>query len=115
MIFSLCSGFCCTKYFTQNRITPIGTMMLAITLTINIKERQISLFGFLKYFAPALIFVAKLSIPTCSTCAFALPDTTKLPDITLSPTFLSIASGSPVIRLSFTSTLPSTMKESAQI
>lgn len=61
--------------------------MLAITLTINISERQISLLGFLKYFAPELILVAKLSAPTCSTCAFAVPDTTKLPDIISSPGF----------------------------
>ena len=94
---------------------PSGTIMLAITLTINISERQISLLGFLKYFAPELILVAKLSAPTCSTCAFAVPDTTKLPDIISSPGFFWIASGSPVIRLSLTSIEPSTTIASAQI
>ena len=51
----------------------------------------------------------------CCTWHFALPDTTKLPDMTWSPGFLRIASGSPVMRLSLTSMLPSTMTPSAQI
>ena len=81
MIFSASSGFFCKKNLMQNSTIPSGTIMDAITFTMSIRERQISLLGFFKYFAPALILDTKLSMPTCSTCAFALPDTTKLPDI----------------------------------
>ena len=51
----------------------------------------------------------------CSTLAVQLPLTIKDPDKSKSPFFFKMASGSPVIKASFTSTSPSIMIESATI
>ncbi len=55
---------------------PSGTMTTDIVFTILFNEFLMTETGFLKYFAPADIFIAKLSMPTCTTFAFARPDTT---------------------------------------
>ena len=95
---------------------PIGIIAIPITFTSLSRERIISVCCFfLDAFASSVIFDAYDESPTFSRTARHSPDTTKLPDNSISPFFFVISSDSPVTSDSLTLTIPSTTTASAQI
>ena len=82
-------------HLLQNINMPIGIIAIPITFTSLSRERIISVCCFfLDAFASRVIFDAYDESPTFSRTAKHSPDTTKLPDNSISPFFFVISSDS---------------------
>ena len=105
-----------TKCCCKNSRIPIGIMAMPIIRTRRSKERIISVCVFLRdAFASNISCAAKDDSPTFVSVAYPFPETTKLPEYSISPGFFTTSSASPVISASLTRRLPFSTTASAQI
>ena len=95
---------------------PTGIIIIPTNLTSLSREAIISESSLCRSLVASLVRREMYeSAPTAVSTAAASPDTTKLPDSSLSPGAFAISSASPVSSASFTCTLPSSTRASAGI
>lgn len=104
-----------TRKRAQRRRAPIGIRAKEMYLTILFMIVKSLELAVLIVWAVDSSLLIKLSAPTAVTTALQVPETTKLPEVSLSPGCLVILSASPVIKASLTSMLPETTLLSTRI